>query len=256
MTVAGAVKTFRLGPALAVQLGRPELSAVEMEASTAADRKAAERRIAGEALHCRSTISLQQVHGATVVPVDREAGPACNPEGDFAIADAMLSSAPGLALMVRTADCLPLLFCVHDGDDAIIGAVHAGWRGMQKRIIQASLLAALQARRFDRPRLRLDVFIGPHISAANYEVGPEVAGHFVHVQSGIGDRSFLDLQAEALDQCRAALLECDIDPAVLRNTGAPPACTVARHKDYYSHRMGDSGRNLSALCLPSPSRSD
>lgn len=69
------------------------------------------------------------------------------------------------ALGIKTADCLAIGIVGHRG----IAVVHAGWRGLQKKIISHSLIEKIKPRSF---------VIGPHISAANYEVGEEFLDYF------------------------------------------------------------------------------
>jgi YfiH family protein len=65
-------------------------------------------------------VYLNQVHGAAVVRLDGR-------QGELPVADASVTTEPGLACTVLVADCLPVLFCSADG--RAVGAAHAGWRG-------------------------------------------------------------------------------------------------------------------------------
>lgn len=142
-----------------------------------------------------------QVHSATVVTLP-QAGPAQPHQ-----ADAMVTRAPGLALGVLTADCQPVLFA--DPDAGVIGAAHAGWRGALAGVLEATLeaMVALGA----QPS-RTCAVIGPTISQAAYEVGPEFLGTFLaedpdyarFFASGAGDRSQFDLPSFSLHRLRAA----------------------------------------------------
>ena len=104
---------------------------------------------------------LNQVHGATV----REA----NRTGNLGDGDAIVSFAPGIPIMVATADCVPV---VVEAQDAV-AVVHAGWRGALAGVLQQTL------RRLDAAGHRpLRAAIGPAIGACCYEVGAEVAREF------------------------------------------------------------------------------
>jgi YfiH family protein len=96
---------------------------------------------------------LNQVHGAEVVVAE---------PAQVLSADAHFTSVPGRALVAASADCLPLLFS--SGDQ--VCAVHAGWRGMAKNIIQAV------SSQISPPNF---VALGPHILAPSFEVGLDVA---------------------------------------------------------------------------------
>ena len=106
----------------------------------------------------------RQVHGARVV-----AAAACLDARRRAEADAVVSTTPGLAVGVVTADCVPLLLASDDGRG--VAAVHAGWRGLARGVVGAAV-EALAHEAGAAPR-RLLAGIGPHIGACCYEVdGP------------------------------------------------------------------------------------
>ena len=71
-----------------------------------------------------STVELDQVHGGSLAVI--EAPP--KTRGRIAGCDALLTRQPGVALLVRTADCLPLV--IADPSRGVVGIVHAGWRGL------------------------------------------------------------------------------------------------------------------------------
>ena len=77
---------------------------------------------------------LNQVHGAEVVPIEKVRTARAPID-----ADAVTGSQPGDHCAVRTADCLPILFCARDGSE--IAAAHGGWRGVQAGIIEATIAA-------------------------------------------------------------------------------------------------------------------
>lgn len=109
-------------------------------------------------------VGLSQVHGADVVSVK-----AAWPEGAGGRADAMVTSVPGLALGVITADCAPVLF--HDQASGVIGAAHAGWRGAALSVLEATVdaMVALGA----NPK-HIAAAVGPCIAQASYEVGDDM----------------------------------------------------------------------------------
>lgn len=106
---------------------------------------------------------LQQVHGTTVVNAPERQG---SPE-----ADASVSRAPLDVCAVLTADCLPVLFASCHGDE--VGAAHAGWRGLQMGVLEATL-GALHTAPAD-----LMAWLGPAIGPTAFEVGPEVREAFL-----------------------------------------------------------------------------
>ncbi|WP_022703947.1 peptidoglycan editing factor PgeF [Pseudorhodobacter ferrugineus] len=122
-------------------------------------------------------------------------------------ADAMVTATRGIALGILTADCQPVLFA--DPVAGVIGAAHAGWRGVKDGVLEATLdaMTALGA-----SRAGITAVIGPCISQAAYEVGPEFVESFIdddpdHARffaGGAGDRALFDLPAYGLARLRAA----------------------------------------------------
>jgi YfiH family protein len=119
----------------------------------------------------------RQVHGAQVVQV--------RPGDDPAIvageeADAVCSDAPGLAVGVYVADCVPLVLA--DPRTGAYAAVHAGWRGTVAGVVEATVAAL--ARSYGTRREELRVALGPAIGPCCFEVGPEVAAAFAAALPG------------------------------------------------------------------------
>ncbi len=104
---------------------------------------------------------LEQVHGNVVVNADSAS---CVPQADACI------GRHGVCV-VMTADCLPLLLC--DKAGTVVGAVHAGWRGLAAGVIEATVAAMAVV-----PENML-VWLGPAISQSAFEVGDEVRAVFV-----------------------------------------------------------------------------
>jgi polyphenol oxidase len=110
-----------------------------------------------------------QVHSSRVVTIE-----SAHPAGPRFEVDALVTRIPGIALGVVTADCAPVLFA--DDEAGVIGAAHAGWRGAQGGVVEATVAAmvVLGAR-----RSRIVAAVGPCIQRQSYEVGPEFRQSFV-----------------------------------------------------------------------------
>lgn len=196
----------------------------------------------------RTIYSLNQVHGDAAIEVAR-ATPAPPP---YAAADALFTSDRDVALAIRTADCLPLFFELREiaGAGRVrIGVIHAGWRGMDARIIEKTLRQAAWP---DATELELVCAIGPCISGESYEVDADVAARF-QCKRARGDGKFLvDLPAEA--QLQVAAFETDLRGAgrslKTRTITDLFADNYQEHERYYSHRRGHAGRNLNVAFLP------
>jgi len=186
-----------------------------------------------------------QVHGAEVRVVDAPWPPERRPK-----VDAMVTTVPGLAIGVLTADCVPLLLA--DAEARVVGAAHAGWRGALAGVIEAAVeaMVGLGAR-----RERIAAAVGPSIGRSSYEVGPEFPGPFLaddganrRFFSAAGDdgRCLFDLAGFVVARLRSAGLEA---PEHLARD------TLDEDALFFSYRRsrlrgeGDYGRALSAIAL-------
>src|SRR6188768_3578402 len=113
-------------------------------------------------------VSCFQIHSPDVIvaaqPWTRENTPR---------ADAIVTRVPGLAVGVGTADCGPILFA--DAEAGVVGAAHAGWKGALSGILESTLRAMKCVGAAPK---RTVAVLGPTISAAAYEVGPEFLARF------------------------------------------------------------------------------
>lgn len=182
---------------------------------------------------------LKQVHGTTVVDAADVHG-----TPDAIAADACISSRPGVACAILTADCLPVLLA--DADARVVGAAHAGWRGLAGGVLEATV-AAMRAAGAGR----LLAWMGPAIGPRQFEVGEDVREAFLHLGPGAGaafhglagqDGKYLaDLPALA----RLALAGAGVDAVA-----GGEHCTVSDSHRFYSFRRDRiTGRMASLIWL-------
>jgi len=168
----------------------------------------------------------KQVHGRRVV-VHNEAW-----SGWLRVADAdgHLALAPGTALAVTLADCVPV-FLTHPS--GIAGLLHAGWRGVASGIVDqaADDLAANGVSIAD-----CNAHLGPAICGNCYEVGPEVIravrGDVVHEPTLLDLRDVLGRQLQRLG---------------VRRISVSKLCTRCDNERFFSHRAGDAGRHIAVI---------
>lgn len=179
---------------------------------------------------------LNQVHGATVVPIEavREAAGPIE-------ADAVTGCSPGDLCAVRTADCLPILFCARDGGE--IAAAHGGWRGVRSGVVEATIDA------LETPASDLLVWLGPAISQENFEVGPEVREAFLDADPGADDcfrpNSRGRWQADLYGLARRRLQKRGV-----RAVHGGNWCTYRDARLFHSYRRdADTGRMVSFIHL-------
>jgi YfiH family protein len=108
---------------------------------------------------------LKQVHGTAVADADAHAGTKAEVEADAAIA-----RGAGIVCAVLAADCLPVLLA--DAAGSVVGAAHAGWRGLAAGVVEKAI-AAMQI-----DPATLVAYLGPCISGARFEVGADVRDAF------------------------------------------------------------------------------
>jgi YfiH family protein len=193
-------------------------------------------RNAEDGLLPRGLQYLNQVHGAVVV----EAGAIRDADKPLD-ADAITGQEPGDICAVRTADCLPVLFCSTDGTR--VAAAHAGWRGLAAGVLE-NTISAMSSGAGD-----LLVWLGPAISQPNFEVGGEVRDAFlqndadaaVYFEPNARGRWQADLYGLARRRLAAAGVEA------IYGGGW---CTFADSARFYSYRRGqDTGRMVSFVAL-------
>ncbi|MEZ5998792.1 MAG: peptidoglycan editing factor PgeF [Hyphomonas sp.] len=203
---------------------------------------AANRGRIRDALGASALLSCHQIHSPDVIhvtaPWDKR------PEGD-----GMVTTVPGLALCILTADCTPVLFA--DAEAGVIGAAHAGWKGALGGVLE-STVASMTELGAEPGRIR--AAIGPTIGQASYEVGPEFRDTFLEASPaseglfvpGKGDRFQFDLPA----YCHASLAAMG-----LGQIADLALDTCALEDQYFSNRRRnhrgepDYGRNASVILL-------
>ena len=161
---------------------------------------------------------LDQVHGTTCV----KAHP-----GRVATADASFTDQSGIACIVMTADCLPVLFASRDGQR--VAAAHAGWKGLAGGVLEATL-DAIGTR---------DVlaWLGPAIGPAAFEVGPEVREAFLKRYPD-ADKAFSNphkdrYHADLYGLARGLLTQAGVPTDAIFGGGR---CTFSEADAFFSYR--------------------
>jgi YfiH family protein len=176
---------------------------------------------------------VRQVHGGRVLRVPPHSG-------DLE-ADALVTTEPGCAVAVRTADCVPILLA--DRARRGVAAVHAGWRGSAGRIVEHAVDALCDATGATPGRLL--AVIGPHIEPCCYEVDDPV-------RDRIGEESaFLPANRPGrywLDLDRLNRLQ--LGRVGLRSIAHVGECTCCNPERYASFRRdGTGGRMINYIKL-------
>jgi len=198
------------------------------------------RRVAAALVPGAALLTLYQIHSAEAVAVTAPWNIGEGPQ-----ADAMATNLPGLALGILTADCAPVLFA--DAQAGVIGAAHAGWKGALGGVTE-NAIAAME--KLGASRTRIAAAIGPCISQANYEVGPEFRERFSEEQffapSDRAGHFRFDLEGYVAHRLAASQIA---------HVQRLSSCTYAREADFFSYRRAthrgetDYGRQVSAIMV-------
>jgi hypothetical protein len=178
-------------------------------------------------------VSPHQVHGAHVATADRRDGGSVIPA-----TDALVTNQPGLALLLRFADCVPVLF--YDAVHHVIGLAHAGWRGVAAQVVPAAL-AHLTAT-FGTDPSDLWAGIGPSICSDHYAVGDAVVDAVQATLPPGAQVAFRRADQWTLDLPGA--IHAQLTALGVRAIDHAGICTACRTDEWYSHRSegGRTGR--------------
>ncbi len=180
---------------------------------------------------------LAQVHGTRVV--DAAAAGQAVPE-----ADASVASRPGVVCVIQTADCLPVLFC--DTTGGVVGAAHAGWRGLAHGVLENTLARMRSAGARD-----ILAWLGPAIGPESFEVGQDVCDAFVGRDARLAS-AFKPNPAQPGKYWADiyALARTILADAGVHQVYGGGLCTVADRRRFYSYRREKlTGRMASLIWL-------
>lgn len=171
---------------------------------------------------------LDQVHGVTVHRAAEVRSPVR--------ADAAWCEAPGIAIAIMTADCVPML--ISDDAGTVVAAVHCGWRGAVDGIIEATLRVLPVA------ASKLNAWLGPGICGRCYEVGGDVYDRVgsddVFAATSVPGKWLFDLPAYLVRQ----LTDLGV-PSI----GRSGACTHHESRFFSYRRDGTTGRMATVIWL-------
>lgn len=181
-------------------------------------------------------VRMGQPHKGKILKVDSKA---CLSEKleDY---DGAVTNLKDVALMVLTADCLPIL--LFDPIKNIIGIAHAGWRGTSEGIAK-NIVNAMKSS-FKSDPSQIFVGLGPSIRQCCYEVSSEFLMYFPDSVVKMAHKYYFDLVNENANQ----LLSAGINS---RNIFDCAICTSCRNNDFYSYRKEKekAGRMASIVML-------
>lgn len=188
---------------------------------------------------------LKQIHGVTVsTPASRSA----LGNGPFE-ADASVTNIPNEVLAILTADCMPVLFASRSGN--VIGAAHAGWRGLSGGILEKTVdqMIALS------PGLRtsdISAWMGPAIGPSAFEVGEDVLQAFAPQGQDILSKAFIPIpESSGKYLADLYLLARDrLHTLGVKQIDGGEFCTVSDPENFFSYRRDKvTGRFASLIWI-------
>ena len=192
---------------------------------------AANRERLADTIGADAVVWMNQVHSANVVVVESDPGVTVDNT------DALVTTVPGLALAVLSADCVPVLLA--DARAGVIGAAHAGRVGAQLGIVARTVesMVSVGAQIGD-----ISVLLGPAVSGANYEVPAAMADE---VEAALpGSRTTTARGTPGLD-IRAGIAR-QLTTLGISTIDIDPRCTVSDGR-LFSHRRGAPTGRLASL---------
>jgi hypothetical protein len=176
---------------------------------------------------------LSQVHGATVV--DAAMVSDAPPE-----ADACISTVSGVVCAIQTADCLPVLFC--DVGGKVVGAAHAGWRGLAAGVLENTLKRMRDAGAGD-----IVAWMGPAIGPERFEVGSDVLTAFAERDADMRQAFRPAAQPGKYLADIYSLARMVLSKAGVNQVFGGGLCTVSDARRFYSYRRDKTTGRMASL---------
>lgn len=178
----------------------------------------------------RNIVMLDQVHGNMIIHVVNEPSSDLPAVGE---ADGLITAIKGIVLVIRSADCVPVF--MYDPEKKILAAVHSGWKGTMLNISGRCVKEMVYLYGSDPGNIR--AFILPSIGPEYYVVNEDVACHFPENTITDNGKIYVDLW-EAVE---SSLKKEGVSKINIFNSRI---CNRTNHPAFFSHRYGDTGRNL------------
>lgn len=188
---------------------------------------------------------LKQIHSSIVsIPTGRT-----NQLNLPIVADAIVTTKPDEVLAIMTADCLPVLFAANDG--SVIGAAHAGWRGLSSGVLENTVDAMLLL----SPHLSsadLLAYMGPAIGPSIYEVGEDVLKTFQESSIKPNGNDFVAIPNKNGKYLvnLYSLAKARLNFVGINRVVGGGSCTYLDHERFFSYRRdGITGRFASLIWI-------
>ena len=193
------------------------------------------RALLAEGFEVSGLVAMTQVHGADVAYVDADTT-------EPPVADAMITDQIDLALLIRAADCTPVVLA--DPQARIIGVVHVGREGLAKGVAPAAVRAMRE-----RGATRIQAWIGPRACGSCYEVPEAMADGVAAVVPEA--RSTTSWGTPALDIGRGVMAQLRAEGVAVSDIGEG-ACTIEDEQFFSYRRQGKASGRQGAIVVLRP----
>ena len=202
-------------------------------------------KIVSKKIKCnyKNIITMRQAHGKKVLFINKNL---INKKK--LICDAILTNQKEICISVLTADCVPIL--IHDPAKNIIGAVHSGWKGAYKGIIQNTIKKFLK---LGSKKNDLIIAIGPCISQKNYEV--DVLFYKKFLRKNKINKKFFKIRNDMFFFNLRKYVEYQFKLSFIKNINHINLDTFDQKNNFFSRRNAisngykDYGRNISIIMI-------
>lgn len=193
-------------------------------------------------IRSEKVVTAHQVHGAQIKRVSAGDGAVSMPS-----TDALITNTPGLMLLIRVADCVPVFF--YAPRQQAIGLAHAGWQGTLQQIAPRTAQAMISA--FGCAPADLQVGLGPAIGPCCFEVGAEIVSQ---VRDLFSDPEPLLSRRQPNGKALLDLWQANVQllkAMGIQQIAVSGLCTACHLSEFYSHRAehGQTGRLAAVIGL-------
>lgn len=189
------------------------------------------------------TVLAKQTHTKNIrIVTEADAGKGIVRDSDIEDTDGLVCNTPNMALVVFSADCIPVL--LYDRERRVIAAVHSGWRGTVQRIGAAAV--EVMEKEFGSRPSDIVAAIGPGIGPCCFEFGSDAPEYFE--RKYLTEREDGKFLVDIWEMNRDVLTKCGLKP---QNIDISGVCTVCNSDRYYSYRThkDKTGRQAAVIML-------
>ena len=195
-------------------------------------------------LKSKQIFLVKQIHGNKFIFLNKNS----NIKTRSTSADAVISEKKGVPIAVLTADCVPIL--IYDKKRRIIAAIHAGWRGAYKGIVQKVIKSMIK--KGCSPK-NMTVAIGPCISKKNYEVKDQFKEKFI--KKNRNNIEFFTIRKNKIYFDLSGYVKKQVKLNLIKNIDLLDIDTFNKKNNFFSARrslklnQNDYGRNISIIMI-------